>query len=65
MTKKGVFSHIKNSKTSRDCHVKYAVRICVFYAKKLRVIFRPAFLAVWLFYWTFIEEVAECPVFNI
>jgi hypothetical protein len=34
MTKKRFFVHIKNSKISADLHVKYAVKSCVFYAKK-------------------------------
>lgn len=43
MTKKRFFLHIKNSKKSAEMHVKYAVESCVFYAKKLRVIFLPLF----------------------
>ena len=39
MTKKTLFRHIKNSKIPAYLHVKSAVNTCVFYAKKLRVIF--------------------------
>lgn len=46
MTKKTLFAHIKNSKISWDMHVSYAVVFCVIYAKKLRVIFQPAFSPV-------------------
>ena len=46
MTKKTLFAHIKNSKISAYKHVKYAGVFCVFHAKKLRVIFQPAFSPV-------------------
>jgi len=59
MTKKRFFRHIKNSKIVRYLHVKHAVKSCAFYAKKIRVIFRPAFSPVWFFYWTFNKEVAR------
>ena len=58
MTKKRLFLHIKNSKISWEMHVKCAAKTCVFYAKKLRVIFPAPFARVQEFYWTFNEEVA-------
>ena len=58
MTKKRLFLHIKNSKISWDLHVKCAAKNCVFYAKKLRVIFPAPFIAVQDIYRTFNEEVA-------
>jgi len=46
MTKKTLFAQKKNSKTTWEKHVNYAGRYCVFHAKKIRVIFQPAFSPV-------------------